>query len=162
MHFPEPYPETTPAPRPVRLGGLDTRTSGRRAEPGCVPAEEMTMPEITITMGGEDYDEEVELPACYEVCPECEGRGVHDHPAFRNGISAEGFAEDPDFREDYFRGHYDVPCSECDGKRVVLVVDESKLSAAQLERYQEWQADDIAYRSERAAEQRMRDRGLEW
>jgi hypothetical protein len=32
-----------------------------------------------------------------------------------NGLTAEDFAEDPDFAEDYFGGVYDVRCAACGG-----------------------------------------------
>lgn len=69
---------------------------------------------------------EVELPTNLEVCDRCEGKGVHDHPAFSNGISGEewnGPDWDDDSRETYMSGGYDVVCSECRGLRVVPVVD---------------------------------------
>lgn len=50
----------------------------------------------------------------------CRGRGKHVNPAIDcGGIPASDFAEDPDFAESYFRGHYDVPCAACGGRRVV-------------------------------------------
>lgn len=56
----------------------------------------------------------------FAVCPTCEGRGSHVNPSIDSqGLSAEDFDEDPDFREDYFSGAYDVPCAECRGNRVV-------------------------------------------
>lgn len=81
-----------------------------------------------------DEGEEVVLPSRYEVCERCQGKGVHDHPAFSNGITAEdwnGPDWDDDSRESYLHGDYDVPCSVCDGKRVVLVPDEDAMSAEQ-------------------------------
>jgi len=62
------------------------------------------------------------LPAHYEVCWRCRGKGTHDHPAFSNGFTAEEMHEHgDDFREDYMAGVYDVTCMECRGKRVLLV-----------------------------------------
>lgn len=56
----------------------------------------------------------------FAVCPTCEGRGSHVNPSIDSqGLSAEDFAEDPDFEEAYFSGAYDMPCSECHGQRVV-------------------------------------------
>ena len=73
-----------------------------------------------------DDGEEVEtgLPAKYEVCDRCEGTGGHVNPSVDgDGLTAEDFAEDPDFAEDYMSGVYDVTCEECSGLRVVLCVD---------------------------------------
>lgn len=109
-----------------------------------------------------DQDREVELPAHFEICDRCRGTGVHDHPAFSNGITASEFAEmeydDPDFRRDYMRGRYDVRCSECGGLRVVPVVEEDRLNAyerALLESHREGLR-------EAAAERRMRERGIQF
>lgn len=61
----------------------------------------------------------------YKVCPVCEGEGKYVNPAIDSqGLSQEDFDEDPDFRESYFAGHYDVPCKCCDGKRVVTEEEE--------------------------------------
>lgn len=63
-----------------------------------------------------------DLAARYEVCGRCGGTGVHVDPSIDGrGLSAEDFAEDPDFEQGYFSGVYDVQCSECRGQRVVLV-----------------------------------------
>jgi uncharacterized protein YrzB (UPF0473 family) len=100
---------------------------------------------------------EVELPAKFIVCPRCEGKGVHDHPAFSNGLTQEDF-DDQDFKEEYFRGTYDVACTECKGERVVPAPIEDKLNEQQkkfLEAHYEML-------SEKRAEQRMRDRGIEF
>ena len=66
-------------------------------------------------------DRDFELPFRWEVCGTCRGKGRHVNPAIDadHGITPEEFAEDPDFAEDYFSGVYDVPCSECGGRRVV-------------------------------------------
>lgn len=67
-----------------------------------------------------DYDHRPVEPKGYAVCPTCEGRGSHVNPSIdSHGLTAEDFAEDPDFEEAYFSGAYDVRCAECHGKRVV-------------------------------------------
>lgn len=79
------------------------------------------------TRGGRD----LALPAKFEICTRCEGRGTHVNPSIDgHGISPEEFAEDPDFEEAYFEGRYDVQCYECHGERVVKVIDREKLSKA--------------------------------
>jgi hypothetical protein len=79
---------------------------------------------------------EVMVPARYEVCPRCDGRGKHDHPAFRNGITMDEW-NGPDWDEEsqasYMRGDYDVRCEKCAGARVVLVPDEAALTEEQRE-----------------------------
>lgn len=78
---------------------------------------------------------ELELPTRMEVCGRCAGLGVHDHPAFSNGISQDEFEDDPDFAEDYRRGVYDVPCERCGGANVEAVVDEEACAPDLLEAY---------------------------
>jgi hypothetical protein len=79
------------------------------------------------------------IPVRYEVCGTCEGKGKHVNPNIdRNGLTAEDFDEDPDFRENYFSGMYDVPCNECHGNRVSLVVDEARATEAQVNWVTEW------------------------
>lgn len=72
------------------------------------------------------------LPARYEVCTTCRGKGKHVNPSIdAHGISREEFDEDPDFMEDYLSGFYDVTCYECHGKRVVPVIDDARLTEEQ-------------------------------
>lgn len=96
---------------------------------------------------------EVVLPAKYEVCDTCEGKGSHVNPSIDcDGITAEDFAEDPDFEEGYFEGHYDVTCYDCGGARVVPVVDEDRARKEDLALYQKHEeecgADDAEARAE--------------
>jgi hypothetical protein len=54
------------------------------------------------------------------VCPVCEGEGKTVNPNIDcNGLTREDFDEDPDFREDYMSGVYDITCAACHGNRVV-------------------------------------------
>ena len=56
----------------------------------------------------------------YVVCPVCDGEGTTVNPNIdAHGLTAEDFAEDPDFAEDYASGAYDQPCAACHGKRVI-------------------------------------------
>lgn len=57
--------------------------------------------------------------AKFIVCPRCRGNGEIVNPEVDgNGISAEQFDDDLDFRENYFSGVYDVACPCCNGLRV--------------------------------------------
>ncbi len=99
----------------------------------------------------------LQMPAKRVVCPVCDGEGTHVNPSIDgNGITADEMQElGDDFREDYMRGVYDVRCEQCNGERVVLVPDESRISPKTLEaiwRYQEQCRRDDA---EEAAERRM-------
>ncbi|RDJ35720.1 MAG: hypothetical protein DWQ19_12955 [Crenarchaeota archaeon] len=81
---------------------------------------------ICVTVEDENgYEIDLEIPIKWEVCPTCQGRGYHVSPGIdSHGLTAEDFASDPDFAEDYFGGKYDQTCNECDGQRVVPVADE--------------------------------------
>lgn len=111
---------------------------------------------------GCEVEETLKLPAKYEVCPRCEGKGAHDHEAFSNGLTHADFAEDPDFLEDYMRGCYDVPCSECKGLRVVPVIDRERIDEETVLRAERWENQQAAIAREKAWERRMRERGIEY
>jgi len=89
---------------------------------------------------GEEIEVCLSLPAKFEVCPECEGHGKVDHPAFSDGITASEWEEDWDYedRENYMNGLYDVVCPECNGKRLIVVVNEYLLDDEQKKLYDEW------------------------
>jgi hypothetical protein len=71
---------------------------------------------VSFTIDDQDYD----LAFDWLLCPVCRGRGSHVNPAIDGqGLTAEDFADDPDFAEDYHAGFYDQPCVECHGLRVV-------------------------------------------
>lgn len=93
-----------------------------------------------------------EVPIEFVLCPTCNGRGSHVNPSVDcHGISAEEFAEDPSFAEDYFSGVHDVTCYECGGDRVVPVPRNSEDKRELVEWCQEMAAMD----AEMAAERRM-------
>ncbi len=95
-----------------------------------------------------DDGSEVELPMKWGLCPVCEGRGKHVNPSIDcGGISAEAFAEDPDFAEDYMRGTYDQQCNRCKGRTTVQIVDWDALTPEQRTLYEQQlkdEADDRA------------------
>lgn len=96
--------------------------------------------EITIHSYDRDEDLEVSIPAKYEVCSRCDGRGTHVNPSIDgNGLTQSDFADDPDFAEDYFAGRYDVQCYECRGLRVVPVPDESKFRLSHRIAFRIWE-----------------------
>lgn len=113
---------------------------------------------LQLTVPDYETDETVVLPSKVAVCKRCNGSGVHDHPAFSNGLSREDFEEDPDFRESYFAGHYDVQCSECDGLRVVAVANFERFTDRHHMLFDAY----CQARSEDRAERRMRERGIEF
>ena len=80
---------------------------------------------------GSEEEVEVKIPAKFEVCDTCRGKGTHVHPDIDgHGISAEEW-NGPDWGEDeqeaYMSGRYDVACYECGGERVIKVVDWDRL-----------------------------------
>lgn len=115
------------------------------------------MTTLEFTLYTDDGGEEtVVLPAAYEVCWNCRGNGTTVNPAIDgNGLSNEDFDADPDFRDDYFSGVYDVACSECKGLRVTLVVDEKLADPGLLAEYHAHLDEKYAYEAECAAERRM-------
>lgn len=96
----------------------------------------------------------VEIPQKWVICDRCDGNGKHDHPAFSNGISQEQFDEDPDFRDDYFAGHYDVRCEECHGSGKVLADDLSGLSDEVIAALEDAEEEEAYNDRVRAAEMR--------
>lgn len=98
----------------------------------------------------------VNLPRTRVVCPVCDGEGKHVNPAIdRNGISAEDFANDPDFEEEYRSGVYDVRCDTCDGRNVIDRVNWDEADPYVRLAWEEWVWEWANYRAEIAAEQRM-------
>jgi hypothetical protein len=56
----------------------------------------------------------------YEVCPVCNGLGQTVNPNIdAHGLTAEDFRDDPDFKQEYFSGMYNIACGACKGKRVI-------------------------------------------
>lgn len=89
--------------------------------------------EKTMTLTVEGDEGEVEIPAKYEVCSTCEGKGSHVNPSIDSkGLTAEDFNEDPEFLEEYRRGTYDVACVECKGARVVPAVDDERATKEEI------------------------------
>ena len=106
----------------------------------------------------DDGNEVIEkIPAKREICHRCEGRGKHVNPSVDgNGISQEDFDQDPDFREAYFEGRYDVTCWDCEGEKVILSPNfDTQWEPGLKERYDSWMRDEQAYAAECAAERKM-------
>ena len=89
------------------------------------------------------------LPHRWEVCDLCEGKGTHVNPSIdSNGLTAEDFDDDPDFREEYMSGRYDQQCNQCAGRTTVPVADVAKCTWAQkrhLVELRQSAADDAEY-----------------
>lgn len=109
------------------------------------PRADMKIKAEVLTKKGNYF--EVMLPAKRIVCPRCDGTGTHVNPNIDgHGISPDEFNQDPDFKEAYFRGDYDVTCEECHGRNVVEVVDWEALTPKMQERLQRYEdAESQAY-----------------
>lgn len=116
---------------------------------------------FTVEVSGEDdggdYSEEITLPAKFEVCDGCQGKGTHVHRAIDgNGITASEWGEwDQDDREDYMGGRYDVTCEDCGGRNVMPVVDWASVPDEIAKRVRAQLDSDAEYAAERAHELRM-------
>jgi len=89
-----------------------------------------------------DDDLEVALPTKFEVCPQCEGKGMSC--AYLGAFTAEDMIEEgPEFMEEYMAGHYDRTCDECGGKRVVPALDRARCTPEQIKAYDK-QQDELA------------------
>jgi hypothetical protein len=84
------------------------------------------------------------------VCPRCRGNGKIVNPNVDgHGITQEEFDEDPDFKDNYFSGVYDITCPQCKGRNVVDELDQ--------ENNPKWLLDIVEQREyERYADERMR------
>jgi hypothetical protein len=94
------------------------------------------------------------LPSVANVCSTCYGRGKHDHPAFADGLTMEQLRSDQEFAESYFGGAYDVQCTSCDGRRVVMVLDRARVPQELLQRIDREDEEWHAHQAEVAAEKR--------
>lgn len=103
-----------------------------------------------------EESDDIKLLCKLDVCSTCNGKGTHVNPSIdASGISEEDFDEDPEFRENYMSGMYDQTCNECNGLRVVPVVDRDKNSSEDLKRYDNHLEEEYRYAAEVAAERRM-------
>ena len=96
---------------------------------------------ITLIMDDETV---IELPTRFEVCDQCEGRGVSS--AYLGAFTQDEWAEqDEDFKADYIAGEYDRTCETCNGLRVVPVVDEDRCPKDLLDRYFKHEFEEAEY-----------------
>jgi hypothetical protein len=100
--------------------------------------------------------EERPLPTTWAVCDVCNGEGKHVNPSIDcGGLSAEDFADDPEFAEDYMRGAYDVTCNKCAGRTTIRAVDWDRLSAEDRALYEKQLDEEAADRAIERAERLM-------
>ena len=81
----------------------------------------------------DEDDELIEIPAKWEVCSLCDGKGTHVNPGIdAHGLTAEDFESDFDFYESYLKGEYDECCYRCEGRTTEPVPDEDYCTPKQL------------------------------
>lgn len=75
-----------------------------------------------------------QVPAKFDLCPLCSGRGRHSLSVDGHGITQSEWENDWSFEEQetYLRGGYDSTCEECQGKRVIPVVDWDSITSKTL------------------------------
>lgn len=106
----------------------------------------------------EDRQIQIKLPTHKEVCSRCRGNGKHVNPAIDgNGLTYDDIERlgGDEFMEDYLGGVYDVRCEECNGDKVVDVVDEDRLSPEILKEYHGYLQAEWELKAEYEAERRM-------
>lgn len=118
---------------------------------------------FTVTCFNGDGTRDLLLPGRRVVCSRCDGNGTHTNPAIdEHGISPQEFDEDPDFREAYFSGAYDVRCEECRGEKVLPELDLARLPKALRKRIESTLADQESIRRENAHYKRLASMGIEY
>jgi hypothetical protein len=118
---------------------------------------------VTLTIADPDDEDstlEVELPAKYVVCGDCDGEGTTLAESLRGAFTQSEFREVFDTDEsqsEYFRrgGMYDVQCSTCGGRTTVLAPDEESMTDEQKATLAQWEQDEHArWKRESRSEQR--------
>ena len=121
----------------------------------------MPITTITFTHVYEDGDEEdFQLPAKFELCPKCKGKGSHMNPNIDgHGITSDEWERDwsEEEKESYRNGDYDVTCSKCNGEKVIKVVDEKAITPGMKPHYDAY----VKQEQEKAAEVRQEKRDFE-
>jgi len=119
---------------------------------------------ISITVNATDeqgeYEETLQVPAKWAICPVCEGCGTDRGAGVEcdgGGFTSSEWAEqDDDFRKDYLSGVYDRPCAECRGHAGrVLEIDREACDPATIAAYDLHQREEADYRHMCAMERRM-------
>lgn len=106
-----------------------------------------------------DLAEGVVVASRFVACETCSGYGkVVDPNIDCGGISDDDFSRDPDFKQDYLDGRYDVTCPKCSGDRVVAKIQLSEcneLVRRVWNELQSWEKTDRESAREYAAERAM-------
>lgn len=130
--------------------------AGERRRRSPIRHVNMSRKVMVVTVYYGDEETQVDVPISFEVCPTCDGSGTHVNPSIdSNGLTAEDFAEDQDFAEEYMGGCYDVPCYECQGERVVPVIQRDRVDPKILALLDAQEERDEESRRTREAERRF-------
>lgn len=118
--------------------------------------DEENMMFIMLHENEEGEEEEIKIPAIWEVCELCDGKGKHVNP----GVDYCGISdEDPDFRDSYMSGAYDVRCYRCKGRTTSPTVNYEFLNREENKKQKDLYEDVVescySYDYEREAERRM-------
>jgi len=80
--------------------------------------------EFTHFVGKEETEESIVFSVRFDICHLCRGKGTHVNPSIDcGGLTQDDWDCDPYFEDEYFSGSYDMPCNECNAKRVVPVMN---------------------------------------
>ena len=135
---------------------MDSRDIAALTKPWWTSLDKRRMMVIVALCDYEDDEHFVHVPFKYGVCGLCGGKGSHVNPSIDSeGLTAEDFAQDPDFEEGYFAGDYDQPCNACGGERVVPVADAERCDPVVLKAIHDQQAADYEYACQSAHERKM-------
>jgi len=103
----------------------------------------------------DDDGDTTELPTVWDVCHNCGGDGSHSkHLGAITQEDRDRDWDDESFMH-YLSGGYDMECEVCKGRRVVAVVDRSRLDAETLAAWDEQCVADADYEALCAMERRM-------
>lgn len=95
----------------------------------------ITMPVMMVDSEG--VETTVNLPAKWEICPQCQGHGKSS--AYLGAFTRDEMDEQgQEFMEDYMRGDYDRACEHCKGSGKVLVEDEQRCETDEQRRALAW------------------------
>lgn len=109
---------------------------------------------------GEEYYH-ILCPAKRVICHGCDGDGTE----LRGGLKGAAFSqeemdEDPDFRESYFGGDFDVACSVCNGEKIILEHEEKGLPDNIMADFERADRERREHEAEVAAHARNLERGI--
>lgn len=118
---------------------------------------------LTVSVYTNRDEIKVNFPACWVICPDCEGcatdRG-HNVECDGGGFTTSEWNEqDEDFREAYLRGDYDQPCLFCKGLGRIQIINEDAVTGWRakilLKAFHDQMRDNAEIDAIQAAERRM-------